>query len=129
LLYALRLDLAQYLPESFPKREGELSLRLAQSKLIPQALRVPADPDDAPASLLFWRAAMRQILDPGAPLLFSAPLGKPWLDIIAGPITTKHLFCLRASTIALPLITEVPFNVPEEIRAKGRKLAGSLGIA
>lgn len=129
LLYALRLDLAQYLPEAFPKREGELNLRLAQSKLIPQALRVPADPSDAPGSLLFWRAVMHGILDPGAPLLLSAPLGKPWLDIIAGPLTTKHLFCLRASTIALPLVTEVPFNVPEETRAEARKLAASLGIA
>jgi hypothetical protein len=129
LLYALRSDFAQYLPESFPKREGELSLRLAQSKLIPQALRVPADASDAVGSLLFWRAAMRGILDRGAPLLFSAPVGKPWLDIVAGPLTTKHLYCLRASMVALPLITEVPFNVPEETRAEARRVAAALGFA
>jgi hypothetical protein len=124
LVYALKSDFQAF--TAVPRKEAEVNLRMAQSKLMPQHLRVPALAEDAGGSLVFWRAVLREFIDPAAPLLMIAPLGRPWLDIIAGPVTMKHLFCLRASPAALPLTSEVPFNVPDEAResalALGRKL-------
>jgi hypothetical protein len=40
--------------------------------------------------------------------------GVGWADLIVGEATATQLYCLRAAPEALPLSTEIPYNLPPE---------------
>ena len=128
ITYSFTSHFGAFVQGVVPRRETDLSLRLGQSKLLTQQLRVPADPGDTVGSLLFWRTVLREFIDPAVPQFFTAPLGQGWVDLIAGPLSLRQLVCLRASPVTLPLTSEVPFNLPEEAKVRALALAATLGF-
>ncbi len=50
-------------------------------------------------------------LEPWAPTLLIAPLGKPFVDVLIGEPSGGPLYCLRAAEKAIPLTTEIPYSL------------------
>lgn len=54
--------------------------------------------------------------------------GGAWVDGLIGKVTTQELVCLRASTSAIPLTTDVPFNIDaafaDRVRSKAAMWRG-----
>lgn len=81
-------------------------------------LRLPAGGEDRLRSLVFWTAILRAIAGPAVPVLLLRPLEQEWVDAILGRPDVSHLYCLLASREALPLTSEIPFNVGDEVQAE-----------
>lgn len=94
-----------------------INLKLGQFKGQAQHIRLPADPAQPIASHRFWRDFFATSIPAGAPQLFIFPASSPWLDLIVGLPTARHLFCLRAGEKALPLANHIPFNLPDSAKA------------
>lgn len=101
---------------------GRFSIKADDASLRPQHIRVPIAPQSALDSLLFWNRLLDTALDPAAPRLFLAPDGEAWLDMIVGEPTDHEFFCLRAAPKALPLASEVPYNLEPAFRERTQKL-------
>lgn len=93
-----------------------INLKLGQFKGAPRHIRVPADPARPFVSQRFWQRFFANEIPRSAPQLYIMPAGSPWLDVIVGLPTAKHLFCLRAGNKALPLASAIPFNLTEAAR-------------
>ena len=89
-----------------------INLKLGQFKGQPQHIRLPALTGNPFASHRFWQPFLSQDIPPGAPQLYLAPTGFPWIDVIVGLPTAKQLFCLRAGEKAVPPASDIPFNLP-----------------
>ena len=107
-----------------------INLKLGQFKGQPQHIRLPAVVGSPFASHRFWQQFLAQDIPAGAPQLYLAPTGFPWLDVIVGLPTAKELFCLRAGVKAMPLASDIPFNLPDAAResaaVKWRKFLGAI---
>lgn len=98
--------------------KARINLKLETILSLPQHIRVPAVPDKPFASQHFWQQFLSDVIPVGAPQLYIAPVAFPWLDIIVGPLTAKHLFCLRADEKAMPLASQIPFTLTDEFRSQ-----------
>ncbi len=58
-----------------------------------------------------WAAFLRSVLPATKPLLLLSRTGVDWLDVILGEPGNDELFCLQASTRALPLATDIPYEL------------------
>lgn len=96
---------------------GRYDPRTEWEALRPEQLRVPAAGGSFEESLLFWHAFFSKIVDPAVPLLLMMPLKEPFLDATLGQPGSQEFFCLRASTRAMPLASDVPYNLDQEFRA------------
>ena len=56
----------------------------------------------------------------GRPLLMIQPRGREWLDAVIGPVSPAHLFCLLAGERAMPLTTQIPFEIGPRDEARAR---------
>jgi formylglycine-generating enzyme required for sulfatase activity len=74
-------------------------------------LRVPFGSDTWLQSLQLWAAFLQCAAPPAMPLLLIYRKGTNWIDIIVGKPTSGDFFCLQASPQALPLTTEVPYDL------------------
>lgn len=109
---------------------AEIDLKLSRSKVQPQHLRVPSDPAQPLESIVFWQNFMKAFLPESVPQFFLASLDAPWLDIIAGPLTPRHLACIRSGGKTMPIATEIPFYIPTTARENAQKLwAAYIGAA
>jgi hypothetical protein len=97
--------------------KARINLKLGQFKGQPQHIRLPSDPARPLASQRFWREFFNTSIPAGAPQLYIAPASSPWIDIIVGLPTARHLFCLRAGEKALPPANHIPFNLPDAAKA------------
>lgn len=70
---------------------------------LPACTRLPADPGDLSRSLRFWARVCTGLAPAQVPLLFLAPLGETWIDVLAGEPAPENFFCLRAGLEALPI--------------------------
>lgn len=94
------------------------SLQLASDFRENPRTRLPADPRDLPTSLRFWSRVCTALAPVDAPLLFLAPCGEPWVDVLAGEPRPEQFFCLRAGLQALPYARETtPQDTVEELDA------------
>jgi hypothetical protein len=100
---------------------AEIGLQLSRYKLQPQHIRVPADSTQPFASLMFWRKFFQAFLPSSVPQFYLAALERNWIDFIAGPLTTKHLTCLRTGGKSMPLANEIPFNLSASDHETARK--------
>jgi hypothetical protein len=87
---------------------------LAQQIRVPQATDTPAD------AFRQWYDFFLHKLDAAAPVLFVLNLERHWLDITVGEPTNQEFFSLKASQVALPLASEVPYALDEESLAFAR---------
>lgn len=112
-LYHLQNQMASYRPGNFDMRGDFSGLR-------PQHMRVPAGALGFEPSVLLWSRLLGIRVDRFVPCLFiSSPAG-PWLDVIAGEPSSHEFFCLRSLPAALPLVTDVPYEMDEPFKAKAR---------
>lgn len=115
IAYAAASDFATI--ESTGVGKVRINLKLGQFKGPAQHIRLPADPAQPLASQRFWREFIAEYVPAGAPQLYVAPAGSPWLDIIVGLPTARQLFCLRAGEKTLPPAHHIPFNLPDTAKA------------
>jgi hypothetical protein len=86
-----------------------------------QGIRVPACGESPAQTLVLWARFFLAQFDPGAPLLLLLPMEERWLDCIVGEPASHDFFCLRASPKAVPLASEVPYNLDELFRERARQ--------
>jgi len=84
-------------------------------------LRLPLAADSRNRSLLLWVRFLRCVLPESVPLLLLARRNVMWLDLIAGEPEGEDFFCLQASSKALPLTTEIPYDVAPELKERLRQ--------
>lgn len=86
----------------------------------PAEFRVPSAGENPEQALLFWTRFFQTRLDAAVPLLLVLPLEATWVDVTAGEPESHQFFCLRATPKAVPLVSEVPYNLDEAFRARAR---------
>lgn len=97
--------------------KSAIHLRLAESNVQPQHLRFPAVSGFPTAAFQFWREFLAGVLPGSVPQLFIVPLDAPWVDVIVGLPTPKHLACLKIGPKQMPLCSEIPYTIEGEHRA------------
>lgn len=76
------------------------------------SLRLPLVPGASPAETFnAWLSFLGTQLDPAVPLLGLLPRGQTWLDVIVGEPEPTDFFALRANLQALPLVTDIPYEI------------------
>ena len=86
------------------------------------AMRVPRCADSASEAFVAWATFLRQMLADGVPMWVICPIDADWVDLLLGPVTASHFFCLRVPLAELPLTTEVPYSVEDEFAERTRRL-------
>ncbi len=104
---------------------GRFSGKGDVSALRPQQVRVPKCARAAEQSILLWTEFFVSQIDPAAPLLLTVPLEESWVDVTVGEPTPHEFFCLRAKLKALPLVSEVPYNLEAGFREQARQFLAS----
>jgi hypothetical protein len=79
--------------------------------------RVPTATPSQNDALLLWAAFLRSAIPSSTPLLLISRENADWLDVIVGEPSAADFFCLRASVKALPLATEIPYDLAPELKA------------
>jgi formylglycine-generating enzyme required for sulfatase activity len=121
ILHQMKSQMALFAP-------GRFSLKADLEGLRSQQVRVPACGPSAAYTLLLWSKFFQTQVDSGVPLLYTLPLEGSWVDVTAGELTPAEAFALRASPKAIPLASEVPYNLEPAFRDKARsQLAGFAG--
>jgi hypothetical protein len=81
-----------------------------------RCLRLPVVPGASPAeSLNAWLTFLATQLDPAVPMLGLLPVGGDWLDVIVGEPRPTDLFLLRALPGAIPIETNIPYQLAPEM--------------
>ena len=109
ILYQIERDLSAYMQSSRAAK--------AERKQ-PKHFRVPACGDNNRASFMLWIAILRSLLSGPVPLLLLRPIGYPWVDIIVGEAKAPQLYCLRTTLEAIPLVSDVPYNLGASFRER-----------
>jgi len=99
-----------------PFASGRFNARADASTLRPQHLRTPWGTSSADQAVLLWSQLLQTQVDGNSPVLIQVPLQESWLDITVGELTREEMFCLRATPKAVPLTSEVPYNLEESFR-------------
>jgi len=115
VLYQIRREMAPF------AKEGTESTGTGLSVLRAAAMRVPLCAPNHREALSLWLRFLFGKLDPSTPVLALARLDRDFLDIIAGDPAAQHLFCVRASTKAVPLTTEIPYKLDPAFVAEAQK--------
>jgi hypothetical protein len=93
-------------------------------------LRLPLASDSQTEALLLWGAFFRCAVPDAVPLLLISRAGVNWTDVIIGEPASDDFFCLQASNKAMPLATEIPYELPPELRPRYQALeAKFLGVS
>ncbi|MDB6122855.1 MAG: hypothetical protein JWQ71_1848 [Pedosphaera sp.] len=119
ILYQLQ---SQVLPFAI----GKSTVKADMSGSRPQQIRVPISGTSLSQSVLLWTRFFLLQVDTTTPLLFIIPMEESWLDATMGEPATQELFCLRASPKALPLASEVPYNLDAAFRERAGKFLVTL---
>ena len=119
--YALQSQLAAYTTARFTEEQTRLGPKIASFPILPQQARLPADPQQIGQCILFWRDFVSTLVGKHLPTLLIHPLGSSWVDLIVGSPTPRQLFCLKASPKAMPPVTEIPYNLPPEVKERASR--------
>ena len=86
--------------------------------------RVPASSSGAAETPILWTRLLLNEYGRQVGVLIVMPHQGNWLDIIVGEPRPEQLYCLRASTDALPLTNTVPYKIDRDSANKLRQQAG-----
>jgi hypothetical protein len=92
-------------------------------------LRVPVISSLRIDPLTPWVEFFQCIVPSKVPVLFIKRNDEAWLDVIIGEPDSRDYFCLQAATEALPLTTEVPYEISPEIRSAMDAVAARMGLS
>lgn len=96
---------------------GKYNSKTDTSGLRAQQIRVPSGIPEPNQAVLAWTRFFASHIDPQVPALFVWPVGEDWVDVTFGEPSTQEFFCLRASRAAIPLATEIPYDMSQDFRA------------
>jgi hypothetical protein len=85
-------------------------------------LRLPLAADSQTEALLLWSAFFRCAIPDAVPLLLIIRAGVNSMDVIIGEPASDDFFCLQASNKAMPLATEIPYELPPDLRPRYQAL-------
>jgi len=80
--------------------------------------RVPASPHLHRQAACSWAEFVLGRLGAATAVLVLMPLGESWMDVIIGEFNSTDLYCLRASLEAIPLDSDVPYDIDPGFRNK-----------
>jgi len=81
-------------------------------------LRLPFAGESPNDALLLWASFLICALAEPLPLLLIARSGVSWLDAIIGEPVNDDFFCLQASLKALPLATDIPYQLAPDAQER-----------
>jgi hypothetical protein len=87
-----------------------------------QHTRVPVPAGSPEQVLLLWNEFFATRIDRQVPTLFIRASGQPWLDVICGEPGSPEFFCLRALPGALPMATDVPYDLDDAFKSKAKRI-------
>ena len=105
------------------EREFEPYMPIARSRSAigtpkAQHVRVPALADDAHDTLALWGDVLQSLLMGEAEFFVLRPFEGGWADLIVGPLETDNFSCVLATPSAMPLASEIPYELDEAFRAR-----------
>lgn len=102
----------------------------AAGSLPSKHLRLPFGAASAQEALLLWGALLRSAVPDPVPLWLISRTGEAWLDVLISEPAPDDFFCLQASPKALPLATDIPYQLAPDSNARWAELeARFLGVA
>ena len=81
-------------------------------------LRLPRAADSLNSTLLLWAEFFGSAVSASTSLLLLARTGVDWLDVIIGEPISDDFFCLQASLTALPLASQIPYDLTPELKPR-----------
>jgi len=84
-----------------------------------------ADGAAATESLNLWQTLLRSQLDSSDSLLLTRCRTAPWVDALAGEFPAEEFFRLKAGPAEIPLVTDIPYQVPDELKEQSRMVLES----
>lgn len=123
-------------PELSPDRGGflrvlhEYSTEQGMGSTEPNAkhLRVPVIAGLQADVFVPWVEFFRCVVPPKNPVLFIKRESEGFLDVIVGEPASRDFFCLQAATDAVPLTTQVPYEISSRTRAALDTVSARLGL-
>jgi hypothetical protein len=85
-------------------------------------LRLPLAADFRESAILMWAEFLQCLEAASVPLLLISRTGVEWLDVIIGEPVSDDFFCLQASLKALPLASQIPYDLNPELRIRLQKM-------
>ncbi len=76
-------------------------------------------------SLNLWQTLLRSQIDSAQPLLACRCRTQPWLDMMAGDFPSEEFFRLKAASGEIPLVSDIPYAVPDELKEQIRMVLES----
>jgi hypothetical protein len=113
IIYHIQNRMAAFAPGKFDAKDAAAWA---------QPVRVPAGAGLVDQSLPLWNEFFATRIDRMAPTLFISPARQPWLDVIVGEPSSPDFFCLRAQPVALPMVTDVPYEMDGPFKARARQI-------
>jgi hypothetical protein len=102
---------------------GDLPLGPGAQKVSAQRtahLRVPAIASFPARGAVPWINFLSNFITDDTSILALCPNNGSWVDLIVGEPGPPQLFCLLASTAAIPLTTEIPYQLDESFLSRAR---------
>lgn len=97
---------------------GGTSSSSAKVDLRPCHIRLPLASDSPGEALVLWAAFLHSLLPAGMPVLLISRPAVDWLDAIIGEPESDSFFCLQASSAALPLATQIPYETAPDLKLR-----------
>jgi len=121
LLYAVQNQFSAF-------AKGRFNPKADPSTIRPQQVRAPRAADSVSVALLQWTNFFLTQVDPQTPMLLTAPLEHPWIDVTLGQPGRQEVFCLRATPKAVPPASEVPYNLTDNFRSDAKSVLSALEV-
>lgn len=102
------------------RAQGNSARDLAQVRA--RHVRVPLAGDSTPAQLVLWAELFQCALPPNVPVLLISREGANWIEAISGEPAKDDFFCLQAAPAAIPITTQIPYELPPESQARLQEL-------
>ncbi len=110
VLHHIRGNFGPFAPGCLEWCEGEKKARSC-------SMRLPQIPGTKPAeSLNAWLSFLATQVDPAIPILGLLPMDRNWVDLIVGEPGPEDFFVLRALPAAVPLVTDIPYQLDAEMQ-------------
>ncbi|MCW5775195.1 MAG: hypothetical protein KIS87_01940 [Phycisphaeraceae bacterium] len=125
LMYAIEQELGAYRPIG---NGGSTSRSRTAEHVRGKSIRVPRCGDTPASTALLWHRFFTERLAPGVPFALILTMRGKWVDVLVGEPHPGLFFCLQAADTAVPLTTDVPFNLDPDFVAHAEEAARAAGV-
>ena len=94
----------------------------SQTDTRPRHIRLPFAADSRDYALLLWSEFLLGAVPATSPLLLIARDGAEWIDVIVGEPTSDDFFCLQATPKAMPMASQIPYELAPALSARLQEL-------